>query len=204
MGDGGSTLADWKKLYEWYRQNTEALEEQVEAVTDDLPKMRNECAALRESTKSMAQTAALIQSEIHKAQQAWDKAEEVASTVGQTAASSATEAVATATQGMVSSLGQATENARNVAGVLKRTVSFNRAFVIAYSLLLVIVCLGCSYVAYRKGASDEKASRKEPSVERSAELMFKGVALEKMYREGTTKDRARLQQLYDRVKKLPQ
>ncbi|WP_176328979.1 hypothetical protein [Burkholderia vietnamiensis] len=202
MNDSGSALADWKKLYEWYRQNTEALEEQVEAVTDDLPKVRNECAAVRESTKSLVQTAALIKSEVHKAQQAWDKAEDVANTVGQTAASSATEAVATATQGMVSSLGRATENARNAASVLKRAVSFNRAFVIAYSLVLFIVCLGCSYVAYRTGVSDEKASRKEPSVERSAELMFKGVALEKMYREGTTKDRARLQQLYDRVTKL--
>lgn len=158
------------------------------------------CGSAREH-EVMVQTAALIQFEVRKAQQAWDKAEDAANTVGQTAASSATDAVATATQSMVSSLGQATESAQKTAGVLKRAVSFNRAFVIAYSLLLVIVCLVCSYVAYRKGTSDEKAIRTEPSVERSAELMFKGVALEKMYREGTTKDRARLQQLYDRVTK---
>ncbi|PTB17300.1 hypothetical protein C9I57_28480 [Trinickia symbiotica] len=203
MSDGGSTPADWKKLYDWYRQNTEALQEQVEAITDDLPKVRDECAALRESTESMTQTALLIQSHVRRAEDAWGKAEEVANSVGLTAASSATSAVAAAANDMVSSLGHATEHAWEVTAALKRTISFSRAISIAYFLLVFIVCLACSYLAYRKGVNDEAARHTEPTAERSATLMYYGAALEKMFQQGSAKDRQRLEQLYNRVTRSP-
>lgn len=203
MNDSGSTPVDWTKLYDWYRHNTEALEEQVEAITDDLPKVREEVAAARKSAQSMAQTAETIRSQVRLAQEAWDKAEDIANTVGLTAASSATSAVATATNGMVSSLEQATKHAGEVAAALKRTVSLSRATFIGYLLLLIIACIACSYLAYRKGVSDEMARNTEPSAERSATLLHEGAALEKMYQEGSANDRKKLEQLYNRATKLP-
>jgi len=203
MNDSGSTPVDWTKLYDWYRQNTEALEEQVEAITDDLPKVREEVAAARKSAHSMAQTAETIRSQVRLAQEAWDKAEDIANSVALTAASSATSAVATATYGMVSSLEQATKHAGEVTAALKRTVSLSRAIFIAYLLLLIIACVACSYLAYRKGISDEMARHTEPSAERSATLLHEGAALEKMYQEGSENDRKKLEQLYNRATKLP-
>lgn len=199
MSDGGSSPADWAKLYDWYRQNTEALQEQVEAITDDLPKVREEVAAARKSAQSTFQVAETVRSQVKLAQDAWDKAEDVAESVGLTAASSATSAVATATNDMVSSLEQATKNATAVAAILKRTVSFSRAILTGYFLLLISVCIACSYVAYRKGVSDEIARHAEPSAERSATLLYKGAVLEKMYQEGSANDRKKLEQLYNRA-----
>lgn len=203
MNDSGGTPADWTKLYDWYWRNTETLEEQVEAITDDLPKVREEVAAARKSAQAIAKTAETIGSQVRLAQEAWDKAEEIANTVGLTAASSATEAVATATNDMVSSLGQATEDAREVTAALKKTVSLSRATFVGYLLLLIAVCVACSYLAYRRGVSDEMARHAEPSAERSATLMYYGATLEKMFQQSTANDRKKLEQLYKRAAGAP-
>ncbi|QJW78727.1 hypothetical protein [Burkholderia glumae] len=203
MNNSGSTPADWTKLYDWYWRNTEALQEQVEAITDDLPKVREEVAVARKNAQSMTQMVETIRSQVKQAQEAWDKAEDIANTVGLTAASSATAAVATATDGMVSSLGQATKDATDVTAALKRTVTLSRATSIAYLLLLVTVCATCSYLAYRRGVSDEMARHTEPSAERSATLMYQGAMLEKMFQQGTANDRKKLEQLYKRAVGAP-
>ncbi|CAB3794299.1 hypothetical protein [Paraburkholderia caffeinilytica] len=203
MNNSEFSPADWVKLYRWYRQNTEALQEQVEAVTDELPKVRQQSDSILKCADSMTRTSELIRAQVAQAQKAWDRAGEVAKTIGVTAGEGATSAVEAATNQMVSSLQEATKDAADVALELRKGIWASRAVFLVYLLLFIAVCLVSSYAAYKKGRSDEAIQHASAQpTERDATLRYHGLALEQMFRQASAKDRPRLEQLYQRVTKV--
>jgi hypothetical protein len=200
MSEDNKADGDWHKLYHWFHDNTEVLQDQLDRLDSNLRSITPTVNACSEASVRVKQATLIISDEVRRAQIAWADGENLAKRIAQQAASAASASATKAVTDSVGtlevarkSLAQTSTHFQNEAAKIQQRFYLH---LVMGLFLIMVAAYGGYYVAKLRFETGPKLANQR-AVEEREELIYYGRMFKKMYNNAPQDQKRMLKKLWD-------